>query len=85
MLRASHLVVYDGRTEIARHERSVVKKSHMLVLDHYLEVQLRKPGAMPGSTALAQARESGVFTMAHQAFLGRRGQGPGRRRGHPGR
>lgn len=68
MLRASHLVILDGRTEIARHERSVVKKSQTLVLDHYLEVLLRKPGAMPGSTALAQAREAGVFTMAHEAF-----------------
>jgi transposase len=68
MLRASHLVILDGRTEIARHERSVVKKSQTLVLDHYLEVLLRKPGAMSGSTALAQAREAGVFTMAHEAF-----------------
>ena len=40
----------------------------MLVLDHYLEVLLRKPGAMLGSTALAQARQAGVFTMAHEAF-----------------
>lgn len=68
MLRASQLVILDGRTEIARHERSVAKRSHTLVLDHYLEVLLRKPGALPGSTALAQAREAGVFTMAHEAF-----------------
>jgi transposase len=68
VLRASELVILDGRTEIARHERSVVKKSQTLVLDHYLEVLLRKPGAMPGSTALTQARETGVFTMAHEAF-----------------
>jgi hypothetical protein len=68
VLRASELVVSDGRTEIARHERSVVKTSQTLVLDHYLEVLLRKPGALPGSTALAQAREAGVFTMAHEAF-----------------
>ncbi|MGH3716131.1 MAG: IS21 family transposase [Micromonosporaceae bacterium] len=67
-LRASEVIVFDGRTEIARHERSVVKKSQTLVLDHYLEVLLRKPGALPGSTALAQAREAGVFTMAHEAF-----------------
>lgn len=37
-------------------------------LDHYLEVLRIKPGAFPGSTALAQARESGVFTAAHDAF-----------------
>ncbi len=29
---------------------------------------MRKPGALSESTALAQARESGVFTMAHEAF-----------------
>lgn len=68
VLRASEVVIFDGRTEIARHERSVVKKSQTFVLDHYLEVLLRKPGALPGSTALAQAREAGVFTMAHEAF-----------------
>ncbi|MGA5305911.1 IS21 family transposase [Nucisporomicrobium flavum] len=68
MLHASEVVVFDGRTEIARHERSVTKGSQTLVLDHYLEVLLRKPGALSGSTALAQARESGVFTMAHEAF-----------------
>jgi len=27
-----------------------------------------KPGAMPGSTALARAREAGSFTPAHEAF-----------------
>ena len=37
-------------------------------LDHYLEVLKFKPGALPGSTALAQARQSGVFTPAHDAF-----------------
>ena len=36
--------------------------------DHYLEVLVRKPGALPGATALAQAREQGAFTPTHQAF-----------------
>ena len=40
----------------------------MLVLDHYLEVLWRKPGALPGSTALSQARAAGTFTAAHDAF-----------------
>jgi hypothetical protein len=51
----ARFIVFDGRTEIARHERSVVRKSQTFVLDHYLEVMLRKPGALPRSTALAQA------------------------------
>ena len=40
----------------------------MLELDHYLEVLVRKPGALPGATALAQARAAGKFTAAHDAF-----------------
>jgi hypothetical protein len=39
-----------------------------LVLDHYLEVLRRKPGALPGATALAQARAAGTFTAAHQRY-----------------
>jgi hypothetical protein len=39
-----------------------------VVLDHYLEIPARKPGALPGSTALAQARKAGVFTAEHEAF-----------------
>ncbi len=68
MLRASELVVFDGRTLIARHERSTVRGSATLLLDHYLEVLVSKPGALPGATALAQARAAGSFTAAHEAF-----------------
>ena len=76
-LRASELVVFDGRVEVARHPRSVRKGSQSLLLDHYLEVLARKPGALPGATALAQARGAGPFTPAHDAFwaLARRAHG----------
>lgn len=69
-LSASELVVFDGKTQVAvaRHERCTVKGGRVLVLDHYLEVLVRKPGALPGATALAQARASGVFTAVHDAF-----------------
>ncbi len=68
VLRAAELVVFDGRREVARHERSTVRGSATLVLDHYLEVLARKPGALPGATALVQARDGGTFTSAHEAF-----------------
>lgn len=68
LLNASDLVVYDGRVEVARHERLLGKGQSRLVLDHYLEALARKPGALPGSTALEQARKSGVFTSAHEAW-----------------
>ena len=47
--------VFEGKA-VARHARSLHKGTEDLVLDHYLEILVRKPGAMPGSTALAQAR-----------------------------
>lgn len=59
--------VADGRT-VAVHDRSLHKGSEDLVLDHYLEVLARKPGALPGSVALAQARASGTFTATHERF-----------------
>lgn len=67
-LQASQVVVFDGRTQIARHPRVTARGGQSVNLDHYLEVLKGKPGALPGSTALAQARASGVFTAAHEAF-----------------
>ena len=59
------------------------KGSEDLVLDHYLEVLIRKPGAMGGSTALVGARASGAFTPVHQRFWDaarkHHGDGPGTR------
>ena len=68
VLRSSELIVYDGRQEAARHERMAGKGAEALVLDHYLEALMRKPGAMAGSVPLDQARASGVFTGAHEAL-----------------
>lgn len=67
-LRASEVVIFDGRTEIARHPRVVVFHGQSVNLDHYLEVLQHKPGALNGSTALAHARKAGTFTAAHDAF-----------------
>jgi transposase len=67
-LHASHLVVYDGRDQVARHERLMAKGGSRLDLDHYLEALVRKPGALPGATALEQARAAGKFTPVHDAW-----------------
>ena len=67
-LGASTVTAFDGRTVIATHERLIVQGGQSLTLDHYLEVLQRKPGALPGATALVQARASGVFTPTHEAF-----------------
>jgi transposase len=60
-------VVAEGRT-VAAHVRSLHKGTEDLVLDHYLEVLVGKPGALAGATALVAARASGAFTQAHQRF-----------------
>src|SRR5512133_730135 len=54
-LGATSLTVYDGAGIVAEHARSLHKYSQDLVLDHYLEVLSRKPGAFSGSPALAAA------------------------------
>ena len=53
---------------VATHTRSLHKGSEDLVLDHYLEVLGRKPGALAGATALVAARADGTFTKDHQRF-----------------
>jgi len=53
---------------VATHTRSLHKGTEDLILDHYLEVLTRKPGALAGATALAAARAAGTFTPAHQRF-----------------
>jgi hypothetical protein len=67
-LSASTVTVYDKNTLVAAHQRAIGKGVKVLDLDHYLEILLRKPGALPGATALAQARASGVFTDEHESF-----------------
>ena len=67
-LRANHLIVFDGRREVARHPRLTHRYDYRDVLDHYLEILLGKPGALAGSSALAIARAEGTFTATHQAF-----------------
>jgi transposase len=68
LLHASQLLVYDGRVLVAAHERLVARGQASLHLDHYLEGLLRKPGALPGATALDQARAAGRFTPVHDAW-----------------
>jgi transposase len=68
MLSANELRVFDGPALAAVHPRLIAAGDEHLELDHYLEILLRKPGALPGAAALAQARAAGVFTSAHEAF-----------------
>jgi len=67
-LSARTVEILDGATVVATHQRAVGKYVETLDLDHYLEVLQRKPGALPGATALAQAKASKVFTASHQRY-----------------
>ena len=82
-LTANELEVFDGSRKAATHPRLAASGAEHLDLDHYLEILLRKPGALPGSVPLAQARAAGTFTAAHQqlwdAARARLGDGPGTR------
>jgi hypothetical protein len=67
-LGAREVRVLEESRVVACHVRSLHKGSEDLLLDHYLEVLSRKPGALPGATALVQARAAGTFTPAHQRY-----------------
>jgi hypothetical protein len=68
VLRANDVAVYDRRQLVAHHPRLTKRGDWHDDLDHFLEILLAKPGALGGSTALAQARTEGVFTEVHEAF-----------------
>lgn len=67
-LTATTVEVFDGGRLVGRHERAVGRHAEVLVLDHYLEVLKSKPGALPGATALVQAKCSGAFSVTHQRY-----------------
>jgi transposase len=67
-LSARGVDVYDGPRVVASHDRAVGRHVEVLCLDHYLEVLATKPGALPGATALAQAKARRVFTITHQIY-----------------
>lgn len=64
---AETIEALDGVAVIASHPRGL-KGEEILILDHYLEVLVVKPGALPGATALERARASGAFTKTHDRY-----------------
>ncbi|SEM77023.1 Transposase [Streptacidiphilus jiangxiensis] len=68
LLRGNELLVFEGRRVVARHPRLTRRGDFHDDLDHYLDILMTKPGALPGSTALATARAEGTFTAVHEAF-----------------
>ncbi len=62
------ITVRSGGKVVAVHPRSLVRHAQVLDLDHYLEVLIRKPGALAGATALARAKAAKTFGPVHQQF-----------------
>lgn len=56
------LGISRGLSNVRLHEQLMTKAGSRLVLDHCLESLVRKPGALPGSTALEQGRSAGKLT-----------------------
>jgi transposase len=51
---SSHQIqVYHNNTIVATHERSYKKHEWVITIEHYLDTFKQKPGALPGSVALA--------------------------------
>lgn len=69
-LGSAHVTVWRDGQCLARHERSYGRHQEVLNLEHYLDVLARKPGALAGSTPLAQWRARGLWPAAFDALWG---------------
>lgn len=73
---------HEGR-RVARHDRCYSRQQQVLDLEHYLDVLLRKPGALAGSRPLDQQRRAGLwpesFDVIWQALITRNGKQTGTR------
>jgi transposase len=73
---------HDGK-RIANHQRCYSRLQKILDLEHYLDVLERKPGALRGSTPLAQWRAQGRWPESYdriwQQLIERGGRQPGTR------
>lgn len=79
----SHVEIWHAGAVVATHERLQGRFGERLVLDHYLELLQRKPGAFPRSRALQQARAVGawpaVYDQLFSEFKHRFGEAEGTR------
>jgi transposase len=82
-LRADYVELWQDGACVARHERCYSRQQKILDLEHYLDVLWKKPGALAGSTPLAQWRQAGrwpeCFDRLWQALNTRHGRKDGTR------
>ena len=77
-IHARTVEAYSRQRLVAIHGRLSSRHGHAATLDHYLDVMLRKPGALAGSRALAQDRDRGMWPVVYdelwQAIAERHGR-----------
>src|SRR5579863_7872665 len=82
-INADSVELWHEGKRVARHERCYRRQQQILDLEHYLDVLERKPGALAGSTALAQWRQAGLwppsFDRIWEALMERHGKQSGTR------
>lgn len=67
-LSATQVTVWQEGQCVATHERCYGRQQEVLNLEHYLDVLERKPGALAGSTPLAQWRQAGRWPQSYDTF-----------------
>lgn len=60
-VHARSVEMFSAQRLVAIHGRLSGRHGHAATVDHYLDVMVRKPGALAGSRALAQDRERGMW------------------------
>ncbi len=82
-VHAATVELWHGGKCVAHHERCYSRQQKILDLEHYLDVLRKKPGALAGSTPLAQWRQAGrwpvSFDRLWEALILRHGRSEGTR------
>jgi len=78
---SAYVEIWHAGHCVARHERCYGRQQQMLELEHYLDVLVKKPGAMAGSTALEQCRAQGRWPASYDRFWSLASEREGRQAG----
>jgi hypothetical protein len=65
---AAYVEIWHEGKRVAQHERCYERHRKVLELEHYLDVLVKKPGALAGSTALEQCRAQGRWPASYDRF-----------------
>jgi hypothetical protein len=78
-VQAAYVEIWHEGKCVARHERCFGRQQKVLNLEHYLDVLVKKPGALAGSTPLEQWRAQGRWPSSFDRYWAKLEQ----RRGKP--